>query len=163
MKLTRREHLGLMGSAVALAATGAVGTALAQDGPKTIEVQMLNKDPDTGERFAFKPDLVQANPGDTIKFIPTDPGHNSASTEGMIPEGAESWKGKIGEEISVTLDKEGTYAYHCTPHRTLGMVGLILVGDPSSNFQAVKDERKRGKAKDRYDDIFARAEKMMNG
>jgi pseudoazurin len=65
----------------------------------------------------------------------------------VVPDGAQEWKGKLSEEISVTLEVPGLYAYKCTPHFGLGMVGLIAVGDPSVNLEAVKSARYPGKAR----------------
>jgi hypothetical protein len=45
----------------------------------------------------------------------------------------------------------------------MGMVMLVLVGDPSSNDETVKAARQRGKAKERFDDIFARADAILAG
>ena len=108
------------------------------------EVQMLNKGPD-GQRNWFEPAVLRIEPGDTIKFVPTDKGHNSASV--VIPEGAEAWNGKLSKETAVTLTVPGLYSYKCTPHFGLGMVGLIVVGDPSVNLDAVAAGKYPGKAK----------------
>jgi pseudoazurin len=108
------------------------------------EVQMLSKGPD-GQRNWFEPAVVYAEPGDTIHFVPTDKGHNSTAL--VVPDGAEEWQGKLSKEISVTLDVPGLYAYKCTPHFGLGMVGLIVVGDPSINLEAVKSAKYPGKAR----------------
>lgn len=162
MKLTRREHLGLMGSAIVVAGAGLPLAASAQDAPKTIEVQMLNKDPDAPrERMVFYPHLIRANPGDTIRFVAADKGHNSEADDDMIPEGAEVWKSKINDDFEVTLTVEGTYGFNCTPHKTVGMVGLILVGDAMVNFEDARGVRQRGKASDRYEVIFAEAEALL--
>ena len=164
MKITRRTQLGLMGSSLLLAGAGAPMRALAQsdEGPKTIEVHMLNKHPDNPrEAMVFHPDLIRANPGDTIKFIATDKGHNTQSQDEMMPEGAEGWDSKINEDFEITLETEGTYGFNCKPHQTVGMVGLILVGDPSSNYEAAKEARHRGKAAQRFEDLFARADEML--
>ena len=95
------------------------------------------------------PRIVAAEPGDTIVFLPTEKGHNSASAKDMTPEGAEAWKGKINEEVSVTLTVPGFYGYECTPHASLGMVGLVVVkGDGMmDNLETAKSARQRGKAK----------------
>ncbi|RVB46872.1 plastocyanin/azurin family copper-binding protein, partial [Mesorhizobium sp. M7A.F.Ca.CA.001.06.1.1] len=55
-------------------------------------VQMLNK----GEKGAmvFQPAFVKAAPGDTVKFVPTDKSHDAESIKGMLPDGAEPFKGK---------------------------------------------------------------------
>ncbi|MFL4471287.1 pseudoazurin [Tateyamaria armeniaca] len=95
---------------------------------ETIEVQMLNKGSD-GERMVFEPAFVQAAPGDTIKFLASDKGHNAEINKGMMPDGAEAFKGKINEEIEVTLDVEGVYGVICKPHFAMGMVMTIAVGD----------------------------------
>ena len=108
------------------------------------EVQMLTKGPE-GQRNWFEPALIRVEPGDTVTFVPTDKGHNSASV--VIPEGAEPWNGKLSQEIAVTLTAPGLYSYKCTPHFGLGMVGLIAVGDPSINFEAVAAGKYPGKAK----------------
>ncbi len=95
---------------------------------ETYEVKMLNKGAD-GERMVFEPAFVQAAPGDTIKFIAADKGHNAETAKGMLPEGAEGFKGKINEEIEVTLNTEGVYGVICKPHYAMGMVMTIAVGD----------------------------------
>ncbi|MBW4710483.1 pseudoazurin [Roseobacter sp. YSTF-M11] len=100
------------------------GTAFAE----TFEVQMLNKGSD-GERMVFEPAFIQAAPGDTIKFIAADKGHNAEVNKGMLPEGADTFKGKINEEIEITLIEEGLYGVICKPHYAMGMVMTIAVGD----------------------------------
>jgi pseudoazurin len=122
------------------------------------EVQMLNKGPD-GQRNWFEPAVVYAEPGDTIRFVPTDKGHNSTSV--VIPDGATEWKGKLSEEISVTLDGPGLYAYKCTPHFGLGMVGLIVVADPSVNLEGVKSARYPGKARAVMAELLEEVEASM--
>lgn len=100
------------------------GTAFAE----TFEIQMLNKGSD-GERMVFEPAFVQAQPGDTIKFIAADKSHNAELNKGMHPDGVEMFRGKINEEIEVTLDVEGVYGVICKPHFAMGMVMIIAVGD----------------------------------
>jgi len=95
---------------------------------ETFEIKMLNQGAD-GERMVFEPAFVQAAPGDTIKFIATDKGHNAETATGMVPEGTEGFKGRINEEIEVTLETEGVYGVICKPHYAMGMVMTIAVGD----------------------------------
>lgn len=111
-------------AAGAALATLMAGTAYAE----TFEVQMLNKGAD-GERMVFEPAFVQAQPGDTIKFVATDKSHNAEINADMLPEGAKPFKGKINEEIEVMLDVEGVYGVACRPHFAMGMVMTIAVGD----------------------------------
>lgn len=158
MKINRRTGLKLMGAGV-LAASPL--KAVAESHATVHEVQMLNKDPETGDSMVFEPDIVRAQPGDTIRFVATDRGHNSQSNDDMLPEGAEGWNGKINSDVEVVLETEGAYGFYCTPHQSIGMVGLILVGDVSGNYEAVKEARQRGRAKQRYEDIFARADELL--
>jgi pseudoazurin len=65
-----------------------------------------------------------------------------------VPDGAEEWKGKLSQDVAVTLDVPGLYSYKCTPHFGLGMVGLVAVGDFSSNLEAVRSARYPGKARE---------------
>ncbi|AUJ65883.1 pseudoazurin (plasmid) [Aestuarium zhoushanense] len=90
-------------------------------------VRMLNR----GEAgtMVFEPGFVQAQAGDTIRFVPTDRGHNAVLIEGLAPEGAAPFEGKINEELVVTLDTEGVYGVMCKPHFAMGMVMSIAVGD----------------------------------
>lgn len=117
------------------------------------EVKMLNKGPD-GERMVFEPAFLKVAPGDTVVFAPTDKSHNSEAMLGMLPDGVDPWKGKINEEISVTLEQPGLYGYKCAPHYALGMVGLIQVGDDASNLDAALAVDHPGKAADRMTALF---------
>lgn len=137
-------------------ATAALSLLILAGGANAAEhvVQMLNK----GEKgvMVFQPNLVQAAPGDTIKFVPTDKSHNAESIKGMIPDGATEFKGKMNEEITVTLDKEGVYGVKCTPHYGMGMVALVVVGQPV-NADAAKAVKQTGKAKAAFAELFGQA------
>lgn len=117
-------------------------------------VEMLNK----GEKgvMVFQPNLVHAAPGDTVKFVPTDKSHNVESIKGMIPEGAEGFKSKMNEEFTVTFDKDGVYGVKCTPHYGMGMVALIVVGQPV-NADDAKAVKQTGKAKAAFAELFGQA------
>ena len=93
---------------------------------ETFEVQMLNKG-DAG-RMIFDPAFVQIAAGDTVKFIAASKGHNAETIKGMLPEGADPFKGNVNEEIEVTLNTEGLYGVMCKPHFAMGMVMTIAVG-----------------------------------
>ena len=118
---------------------------------ETIEVQMLNRGSDGG-RMVFEPSFVNAQPGDTIKFIATDKGHNAETVADMIPEGAEGFKGKINEEIEITLDKEGLYGVICKPHYAMGMVMTVAVGDVEAAPDDFLEGRIPRKALERFEE-----------
>ena len=123
---------------------------------ETIEVKMLNK----GEAgtMVYEPAFVTAAPGDTITFLATDKGHNAETIKGMLPEGAEKFKSKLGKEFSVTLTEEGLYGIKCTPHYALGMVALIQVG-AATNLEEAAAVKQKGKAKKRFVPLFEQVQK----
>lgn len=88
----------------------------------------------------FKPDTIYINPGDVVHWVNMT-SHNTVSVEGLIPEGAESWRSGLGENLKIQLDVEGIYAYVCEPHIGFGMVGVIVVGKPSNLEEVVQFAR----------------------
>jgi pseudoazurin len=126
-------------------ATGALlaGSAVAE----SYEVQMLNRS--GTDTMVFEPAFLRIAPGDTVKFIATDKGHNGEIIDGMIPDGAETFKGKINEEIEVQLDVEGIYAVKCLPHFAMGMVMTIAVGAVETPPEGYLEERLPPRAKER--------------
>jgi pseudoazurin len=121
------------------------------------EVHMRNK----GEAGAmvFEPALTNVAVGDTVRFIPTDKGHNAETIPDMLPDGAEPFKGAISQEIAVTFTVPGAYGVRCLPHFAMGMVALVVVGDtPPANLDAVKAVNVPPLAKKRFDAIFAELE-----
>ncbi|MEM6340528.1 MAG: pseudoazurin [Pseudomonadota bacterium] len=120
-------------------------------------VQMLNVHPEEKRlRQIFLPRIQVIEAGDTVVFEPADRGHNSASIEDMIPEGQEGWDGAINKEVSATLEQPGFYGYKCTPHVSIGMVGLIVVRGEGmmDNLEAAQGVRQRGKAKAVWEEIW---------
>lgn len=127
---------------------GAMPAANAAD----IEVLMLNKGEKGG--MVFQPDLIMAAPGDVITFVATDKGHNVESIDGMLPDGVEEFKSKMNKDYVLTVEKDGVYGVKCTPHYGMGMIALISVGEPT-NIEAARAVKQKGKAKSRFQDIFA--------
>ena len=155
--LTRRNFVLSMG------ALAGAGTAWACPAPAPVgqahSVLMLNAacgDPDTPN--VFEPALLHVEVGDTVTFLATDEGHNSASKRGMIPDGAAPWNGGIDEELSVTFTVPGIYGHICLPHYDWGMVGLIVVGGDLSNLKAAKKVRHPGTARGNFRALFKELE-----
>jgi pseudoazurin len=130
-----------------VAALGFAGAASAAE----VEVKMLNKG--TDGVMVFEPALVKINPGDTVKFLASDKGHNAEVIDGMLPEGGQKFVGKINEEVAITFDKPGVYGYKCKPHYGMGMVGMIVVGD-ATNVDQAKEAKHPGKAKQAFATLF---------
>lgn len=104
--------------------------------------------------MVFEPAVVKAAVGDTVRFVPTNPGHNSVSSEGLIPAGATAWEGSLSQEVTVTLDAEGVYVYECDPHTMMAMVGVIVAGEP------VNLEEIRANARDLEDEFLANQDRL---
>ncbi|MEX5579154.1 pseudoazurin [Pseudophaeobacter sp. A-200-2] len=135
--------------------TACVALAAGAAGAETFEVRMLNKG-DVGA-MVFEPAFVKAAPGDVVRFIPTDKGHNVEAIKGMLPEGVEGFKSKFNKEFDLTVEAEGVYGIKCTPHYAMGMVALIQVGD-AVNLDGAKVVKQKGKAKARMADLIAQVE-----
>ena len=113
---------------------------------ETIEIQMLNVN-EAGDKMVFSQELIRAELGDVIKFVPTDKSHNAQSVKNALPDGQKKFKGKMNKEIEYLVTEAGLTAVVCQPHQTLGMVALIVVGNDVSNAQDILDARVRGKGK----------------
>lgn len=153
--LTRRT--ALLGAVATGALTASPIRAL---GRETHVVEMYANDPTAaGRSMFFTPRVLRVASGDTVTFVSRNGAHNCQSTPGMIPEGAEGWRGQIGKPISVTFSRPGYYGYHCTPHRSMGMVGLVIVDGPGCerNLNAAKAVRHPAKAKTAWDEVWAEA------
>ena len=112
---------------------------------ETVTIDMLNKR-DDGAKMVYSQDIARVAVGDTITWVPTSKGHNVEFIR--APEG---WdipkKSKNNKEVSITFDVPGIYLYQCTPHATMGMIALVVVGDDMSNLDAIKKIKIRGKSK----------------
>lgn len=141
---------------VLLGAVAAIGLAApAHAGPPApaVVVKMLNKG-STGV-MVFEPNIVRIQPGQSVTFTPVNPGHDAESIPGMVPAGAQPFKGAISKPITVTFTKPGVYGYKCTPHLAMGMVGVVVVGAPTNLAQA-KAVALPGKAKPVMAGLLAR-------
>lgn len=127
-------------AAIAAAAVLLAGAA----GAAEFDVKMLNKG--AAGAMVFEPAMVKVAPGDTVHFIATDKGHDVLSVDGMIPDGAQPFAGELGKDLTVTFTVPGVYGVKCKPHYGMGMVGVVVVGDPV-NLDAVKAVKQTGMAR----------------
>lgn len=137
MMLSRRCLLSLGGGAIATLILPArslrAGTA--------IEITMRGSP--RGERVWFSPQGLAISPGTRIRFVNDDAGNSHTTTAYhpdlfdrhlRIPAGAKPWDSDYllpGKTFEVTLSAPGVYDYYCLPHELAGMVGRIVVGQPS--------------------------------
>ncbi|MFD1786492.1 pseudoazurin [Sphingomonas floccifaciens] len=117
----------------AVAVVAFANPAVARD----IVVQMKNQG--AGGAMVFEPAFIKAQPGDTIRFKPTDPSHNAETIPTMLPAGVAPAKGAMNKEFVLPVTVPGLYGIKCMPHYSMGMVALIQVGKgPSSNLAAAR-------------------------
>ncbi|NIJ59681.1 pseudoazurin [Pseudochelatococcus lubricantis] len=126
--------------------------AMAED----FRIEMLNKGKDG--LMVFEPSFLKVAPGDKVTFVPTDKTHSAETVKGLIPDGAEPFKGKVNEEISSSFTVPGAYLIKCLPHMPMGMVALVVVGDGvPANLDALKEAKLPKKARERLDAAIAGA------
>ena len=115
-----------------------------------LTIEMLNKDKD-GNKMVFSQEVARLDVGDTITWVPTTKGHN---VEMMASPNDMKFKSKIGKEASVTFETPGIYYYWCTPHKGMGMIGLVVVGGDTSNKTQISKAKAIGKSKKKLKDLL---------
>ena len=110
---------------------------------KDLTIEMLNKDP-KGNRMVFSQEVAHVALGDTVTWVPTSRGHN---VEMVASPNNLKFKSKNSKETKITFDKPGIYYYWCTPHKGMGMIGLVVVGDDLSNLANISKAKAKGKSK----------------
>ena len=113
-------------------------------------IEMLNKR--GKEKMLYGQDVVKIDVGQTITWTPASKGHNVQFVS--VPEGVEKVKSKLSKEFSYTFEQEGVYLYVCTPHASMGMIGVVVVGDSDVNLDEVLDYKFRGKSKKKFKKIL---------
>jgi plastocyanin len=86
-----------------------------------------------GEDDRFHPDSLAVALGDSVTWVNEDAEpHTSTSGANCIPDG--DWdSGSLGPGDSFTYvtNETETFAYHCTFHCAMGMVGVLVVTEPT--------------------------------
>jgi len=108
-------------------------------------IEMLNKQ--DKERMVYSKKVVKINVGDTVFWKATDKGHNVEFIKGGVPEGVDKFKSKFNKDAEYKFTIPGIYAYWCTPHKTMGMIGFVVVGNDKSNIDAIKSIKFMGRSK----------------
>ena len=117
------------------------GLAIAAD----TTIEMLNKL--DKEYMVFSEKVIYIDSGDTVFWKATDKGHNVEFVKGAVPTGVEAFKSKLNVDTEYKFSIPGIYAYWCTPHKTMGMIGFVVVGNDLSNFNEVAKKKFLGKSK----------------
>lgn len=110
-----------------------------------VDVEMLNKR-DDGAKMVYSLDIVDVEVGDTVTWLPTAKGHNvqfiAGPNSATLPK-----KSKLNKEFTQQFDVPGIYLYQCTPHKSMGMIGIIVVGKNTNNKEAIASTKVNGKSK----------------
>ena len=108
-------------------------------------IEMLNK---LGkEHMVYSQKIVNIEVGDSIIWKATTKGHNVEFIKGGTPDGVEKFKSKINKDAQYKFEIPGIYAYWCTPHKGMGMIGFVVVDNDKSNLEAIKKIKYLGKSK----------------
>jgi len=117
-------------------------------------IEMLNKR-DDGAKMVYSQDIATIDVGDTITWTPEDKGHNVEFIAG--PDGWDApKKSKLSKEVAITFDTPGVYVYVCTPHASMGMLAIVVVGElTQEGVDAIKGAKVRGKSKKKLKELLA--------
>ena len=116
-------------------------------------IEMLNKQ--GKESMVYSQKIVRVNVGDTVFWKSTDKGHNVEFIRGGVPEGVDKFKTKYNVDVEYKFTIPGVYAYWCTPHKNMGMIGFVVVGDDKSNIESIKKIRYSSKSKKLAPDLIS--------
>ena len=115
-------------------------------------IDMLNK---SGREInVYSKKIVNVEVGDTVFWKSVNPGHNVEFIKGGVPAGVEKFKSSYSKDTQYTFKTPGIYAYWCTPHKSMGMIGFVIVGNDKSNLEAIKKIKFFGKSKKIAEDLI---------
>ncbi|WP_262174573.1 plastocyanin/azurin family copper-binding protein [Haloarcula laminariae] len=142
--MKRRDILKTAGVLSTGGAVGLAGCSSSGDGegstdsPPPNTVLMITE----GGDYYFDPIGQFVETGETITFEIQSGRHSAtayheeitSASVTRIPEGASTFNSgtmsNAGATYKHTFDTAGTYDYFCIPHKSVGMVGRIVVGEP---------------------------------
>ena len=110
-----------------------------------VTIDMLNK---LGkESMVYSKKIARVNVGDVVTWLATSKEHNVEFIKGGVPAGVDKFKSKFNKDVSYKFTIPGIYAYWCTPHKSMGMIGFVVVGDNKSNLDDIKKIKYVAKSK----------------
>lgn len=119
---------------VAIACTAPVATAQAAPHGHLITVHLVDR---PNGQFAFDPGTINAQPGDTVRFVQQSSAPHNVSFR-THPKDAKLGDAAVGpyllnngQTYDLVIDArfaDGAYAFACDPHEAVGMKGTLTVG-----------------------------------
>ena len=140
--MQRRQYLQAVGGLAGIGMLAGCSGGGDDDGNGSDEDKIIVDMVTEGQEYYFDPIGLQVEPGTTVTFNNDSGSHSAtayyASHEDAdvtrIPDGGVEFDTGVltaeGATETVTFDTEGTYDYFCIPHKTVGMIGRIVVGEP---------------------------------
>ena len=104
------------------------------------------------QKKSYSVEVAKIDVGDTITWLPKSKGHN---VEIVASPNELKFKSKNNKETSLTFDTPGIYYYWCTPHKSMGMIGLVVVGGDASNKKDIAKAKALGKSKKKLQALLA--------
>jgi len=116
----------------------------------TIQIEMLNR---LGkESMVYSESVINVQPGDTVKWLASSKGHNVQFL--TTPDGVDAFKSKLSVDVEYIFNVPGIYLYQCTPHKSMGMIAVVVVGENKDNIKSIMASRVGGKSKKRLASIL---------
>ena len=113
---------------------------------ETIQVEMLNKL--EKEKMIFNPTIIEVEVGDTVEWIAKSKGHN---VQFVVAPQDIKFKSKVSRDTEYNFTESGIYLYVCTPHKGMGMYGVVMVKRDGlydlTNLEEVEKSFKKGSKK----------------
>ena len=104
------------------------------------------------QKKSYSVEVAKIGVGDTITWLPKSKGHN---VEIVASPNELKFKSKNNNGTSLTFDTPGIYYYWCTPHKSMGMIGLVVVGGDTSNKDDIAKAKALGKSKKKLKALLA--------
>ena len=114
---------------------------------KTVEVGMWSNFQGKKNNMRYDPRIISINVGDTVFWKSLGKDHNVEFIVEGIPVGVEKLNSELNQDVEFTFFKPGIYAYVCTLHINIGMIGFVIVGNDLHNLKEVKNIKYSGFAR----------------
>ena len=133
--------------------------ATAQELPTEYTIEMWNQDPNNRQRrMVFSEELVAVAEGAAVTWLSTDRGHNVEFIHGPAEETLRT-RSRLNEDYTFTFDTPGIYVYVCTPHVSMAMLGVVVVGEHTAEqIVAALNTNVRGSGKRKLEELLGNLE-----
>ena len=121
--------------------------------PKVVSAENVLIEFTKFDRYSIE--VVHIDVGDKVEWVPKSNGHNVEFIAG--PDGWKApKKSKLSKEYTYTFDTPGVYLYQCSPHKTMGMIAIVIVGElTQEGVDAIKGAKVKGKSKKKLKALLA--------